>query len=117
MHVLNDVVISGPNTKSFSSLKSAKKISELSAIGRGLLQIGTFRLQAAFIFSDDKLEAIFTHKSFHLYHKTRSEPILSGSKKANQKAWKVHIQQQPQLPQIELRPDITPASVTSSAFG
>ncbi len=38
--------------------------------------------------------AIFTHKkSFHLFYKTNPEPILSGSKKTNQKAWKVQIQQ------------------------
>ncbi len=105
IHVLKDVVMSAPNTKSFASLKSAKKGSELSAIGRGLLQIGPFCLQAI-IFSDDQLEetllgldpltehgctAIFTHESFQLYYKTNPEPILSGSKKSNQKAWKVQI--------------------------
>ncbi len=75
IHVLKDVVMSAPNAKSFANLKSAKKGSELSAIGRGLLQIGPFCLQA-FIFSDEELEdtllglnpltehgctAIFTH--------------------------------------------------------
>jgi hypothetical protein len=105
--------MSAPNTKSFASLKSAKKGSELLAIGRGLLQIGPFCLQA-FIFSDDELEdtllgldpltehgctAIFTHESFHLYYKTNPEPILSGSKKSNQKV-----------------PDIVPVPVSSSAF-
>jgi hypothetical protein len=125
IHVLKDDVMSAPNIKkSFASLKSAKKGSELSAIGRGLLQIGPFCLQA-FIFSDNELEdtflglnpstehrctAIFTHKSFHLYYKTNPEPILSGSKKANQKAWKVQIQQQ------TTAPDIVPVPVTSSAF-
>jgi hypothetical protein len=104
IHVLKeDVVMSAPNTKSFACLKSAKKGSELSAIGRGLLQIGSFILQA-FIFNDDELEdtllgldpltehgctAIFTHESFHLYYKTNPELILSGSKKSNQNAWKV----------------------------
>jgi hypothetical protein len=88
--------MSGPNNKSFASLKSAKKGSELSAIGRGLLQIEPFCLQA-FIFSDEELEdtflgldpltehgctAIFTHQSFHLYYKTNPEPILSGSKRS-----------------------------------
>ncbi len=123
--VLKDVVMSAPNTKSFASLKSAKKGSELSAIGRGLLQIGPFCLQA-FIFSDDELEdtllgldpltehgctaTIFTHESFHLYYKTNPEPILSGSKKSNQKAWKVQIQQQTKAPDIVLVP------VESSAF-
>jgi hypothetical protein len=116
--------VSAPNTKFFASLKSAKKGSELSAIGRGLLKIGPFCLQA-FIFSDDKLEdtllgldpltehgctAILTHQSFHLYYKTNPDPNLSGSKKANQKAWKVQIQQQTQAP------DITPVPVASSAF-
>jgi hypothetical protein len=116
--------MSAPNTKSFASLKSAKKGSKLSTIGRGLLQIGPFCLQA-FIFSDDELEdkllgldpltehrctAIFTHQSFHLYYKTNPEPILYGSKKANQKAWKVQIQQQAQIP------DISSAPVASSAF-
>jgi hypothetical protein len=124
IHVLKDVVMSAPNTKSFASLNSAKKGSELSAIGRGLLQIGPFCLQA-FIFSDAELEdtllgleplkehgctAIFTHESFHLYYKTNPEPILSGSKKANQKAGKVQIQQQTKAP------DIVPVPVTSSAF-
>ncbi len=42
MHVLKDVVMSVPNTKSFAKLKSAKKGSDLSAIGRGVLQIGPF---------------------------------------------------------------------------
>ena len=90
IHVLKDVVMSAPNIKkSFASLKSAKKGSELSAIGRGLLQIGPFCLQA-FIFSDEELEdallglgpltehgctAIFTHQSFHLYYKTRIDSI------------------------------------------
>ncbi len=93
MHVLKDVVMSAPDTKSFSNLKSAKKGSELSSIERGVLQIGPFCLQA-FIFSDEELEdtllgldpltehgcaAIFTHQSFHLYYKTNPEPILSGS--------------------------------------
>jgi hypothetical protein len=125
IHVLKDVVMSAPNnTKSFASLKSAKKGSKLSAIGRGLLQTRSFCLQA-FIFSDDELEdtllgldpltehgctAIFTHESFHLYHKTNPEPILSGSKKSNQKAWKVQIQQQTKAP------DIVPVPVASSAF-
>jgi hypothetical protein len=124
IHVLKDIVMSAPNTKSFASLKSAKKGSELSPIGRGLLKIRPFCLQA-FIFSDDELEdtllgldpltehgctAIFTHESFHLYYKTNSEPILSGSKKSNQKAWKVQIQQQTKAP------DIVPVPVASSAF-
>jgi hypothetical protein len=83
-HVLKDVIMSGPNTKSFASLKSAKKGSELSAIERGLLQIGPFCLQA-FIFSDEDLEdtllglnpltehgytAIFTPQFFHLSTRT-----------------------------------------------
>jgi hypothetical protein len=125
IHVLKDIGMYAPNTKYFASLKSAKKGSELSAIGRGLLQIGSFCLKA-FIFSDDELEdtllgldllteqectAIFTHQPFHLYYKTNYEPILSGSNKTNQKAWKVQIHQKPQLP------DIIPAPVTSSAFG
>ncbi len=101
--VLKDVVMSAPNTKSFAAnLKSAKKSAELSAIGRGLLQIGPISLQAC-IFIDDELEdtllgldpltehgctAIFTHEYFHPYYKTNPEPILSGPKKTNQKAWK-----------------------------
>ncbi len=99
--------MSGPHTKAFANLKSAKKGSELSAIGRGCLKIGQFRLPA-FIFSNDELEdtllgldpltaqgctAIFTHESFHLYYKSNPKPILSGSKTTNQKAWKVQIQQ------------------------
>jgi hypothetical protein len=64
------------------------------------------------------LLVLITHQSFHLYYKTNTEPIPSGSKKSNQKAWKVQIQQQPQLlPRIELRPDVAPAPVISSAFG
>jgi hypothetical protein len=131
MHVLKDVVMSGPNTKSFASLKSAKKGSELSVIGHGLLQIGPFCLQS-FIFSGEELEdtllgldpltehgctATFTHQSYHLYYKANPEPILPGSKKANQKAWKVQIHQQSQSPRIELRPDVAPAPDISSAFG
>ncbi len=83
-------------------------------------------LPPRFIFSDEELEdtllgldpltahgctAISTHQSFHLHYKTSPEPILSGSKKTNQKAWKVQIQQEPQPP------DIIPASIASSAFG
>jgi hypothetical protein len=94
------------------------------AIGRGCLQIGQFRLPA-FIFSNDELEdtllgldpltaqgctAIFTHESFHLYYKTNPKPILSGSKTANQKAWKVQIQQ-PTLTDNTLAPHVP------SAFG
>ncbi len=116
--------MSAPDTKSFAKLKSTKKGSNLSSIGRGVLQIGTFCLPA-FIFSDEELEdtllgldpltehgctAIFTHQSFHLYHKTNPEPILSGSKKTNRKAWKVQIQQKSQSP------DIIPAPIASSAF-
>ena len=116
--------MSGPNTKAFANLKSAKKGSELSAIGRGCLQIGQFRLPA-FIFSNDELEdtllgldpltaqgctAIFTHESFHLYYKSNPKPILSGSKTINQKAWKVQIQQ-PTITDDTLAPHVP------SAFG
>jgi hypothetical protein len=55
VHVLTDVTMSGPNGHAFASLKSAKKGSELSAIGKGILQIGPFFLPA-FIFSNDELE-------------------------------------------------------------
>ena len=105
--------MSAPDTKSFANQKSAKKGSDLSSIGRGVLQIEPFCLPA-FIFSDEELEdtllgldpltehgctAIFTHQSFHLYHKTNPEPILSGYKKTNQKAWRVQIQQKSQSPE------------------
>jgi hypothetical protein len=43
------------NTRAFANLKSAKKGYELSAIGRGFLQIEKFCLPA-FIFSNDELE-------------------------------------------------------------
>jgi hypothetical protein len=54
-HVLKDVTMSTPNTRAFANLKSAKKGSELSAIGRDFLQIEHFFLPA-FIFSNDELE-------------------------------------------------------------
>jgi hypothetical protein len=53
-HVLTNVTLS-PNGHAFVSLKSAKKGSELSAIGKCVLQIGPFFLPA-FIFSNDELE-------------------------------------------------------------
>jgi hypothetical protein len=53
-HVLNNVTLS-PNGHAFASLKSAKKGSELSAIGKGVLQILPF-FHPAFIFSNDELE-------------------------------------------------------------
>jgi hypothetical protein len=53
-HVLTKVIMS-PNGHAFASLKSAKKGSELSAIGKGVLQIGPFFLPAL-IFSNDELE-------------------------------------------------------------
>jgi hypothetical protein len=115
-HDLHDVIMSGPNTKAFANLKPAKNGSELSAIGRGCLHIGQFRLPA-FMFSNDSLEdtllgldpltaqsctAIFTHESFHLYYKTNPESILSGSKTSNQ---------QPTLTDDALAPHVP------SAFG
>jgi len=53
-HVLTNVTMS-PNGHAFASLKSTKKGSALSAIGKGVLQIGPFFLPA-FIFSNDELE-------------------------------------------------------------
>jgi hypothetical protein len=84
-----------------------------------------FASNQAFIFGNDELEdtllgldplsehrctAIFIHESFHLYYKTNPEPILSGSKTSNQKAWKVQIQQPTKAP------DIVPVPAASSAF-
>jgi hypothetical protein len=81
-HVLTNVTMSGPNGHAFASLKSAKKGSEPSAIGKGILQIGPFFLPA-FIFSNDELEdtllgldplteagctAIFNKESFQLFY-------------------------------------------------
>jgi hypothetical protein len=71
------------------------------------LQIGPFFLPA-FIFSNDELEntllgldpltearctAVFNKTSFQLFHGSNTEPVLSGVKKLNQKAWKVEIHQ------------------------
>ena len=98
-HVLTNVTMS-PNGHAFASLKSAKKGSALSAIGKGVLQIGPFFLPA-FIFSNDELEdtllgldpltaagctAVFNKESFQLFHGSNTEPVLSGVKKLNQKA-------------------------------
>jgi hypothetical protein len=105
-HVLTNVTMS-PNGHAFASLKSAKKRSALSAIGKGVLQIGPFFLPT-FIFSNDELEdtllrldplteagctAVFNKESFQLFHGPNTEPVLSGVKKLNQKAWKVEIHQ------------------------
>ena len=105
-HVLTNVTMS-PNGHAFASLKSAKKGSALSAIGKGVLQIGPFFLPA-FIFSNDELEdtllgldplttagctAVFNKASFQLFHGSNTEPVLSGVKQLNQKAWRVEIHQ------------------------
>ena len=96
-----------PNGHAFASLKSAKKGSALSAIGKGVLQIGPFFLPA-FIFSNDELEdtllgldplteagctAVFNKESFQLFHGSNTQPVLSGVKELNQKAWRVEIHQ------------------------
>jgi hypothetical protein len=108
IRVLKDVVMSAPNTKSFASLKSAKKGSELSAIGRGLLQIGPFSLQA-FIFSDDELDDTLLGLDPLTEHGCTAI-FTQWIEKSNQKAWKVQIQQQTEAP------DIAPIPVASSAF-
>ncbi len=102
-HVLTNVTMASPNGYAFASLKSAKKGSELSAIGKGVLQIGPFFLPA-FIFSNDELEdtllgldplteagctAVFNKDPFQLFHESTTEPVLSRVKKFHPKAWKV----------------------------
>ncbi len=82
-----------PNGHAFASLKSAKKGSALSAIGKGVLQIGPFFLPA-FIFSNDELEdtllgldpltetgctAVFNKESFQLFHGSNTELTSSES--------------------------------------
>jgi hypothetical protein len=106
-HVLTNVTMTSPNGHAFASLKSAKKGSELSAIGKGVLQIGPFFLPAL-IFSNDELEdtllgldplteagctAIFNKESFRRFHESNTEPALSGVKQIHQKAWKIVIHQ------------------------
>ena len=74
--------MSDTKTQPFAKLRSAKIGSELSPIGRGLLQIGPFCFPA-FIFRDDELQdsllglnpltkrgcsAIFTDQNFSLLH-------------------------------------------------
>ncbi len=107
-HVLTNVTMSGPNGHAFASLKSAKKGSELSAIGKGIFQIGPFFFPAFTIFSNDELEdtllglhplteagctAILNKESLQLFYESKTEPVLSGVKKPNKKAWKVEIHQ------------------------
>ncbi len=98
-HVLTNATMS-PHGHAFASLKSAKKGSALSAIGKGVLQIGPFFLPAS-IFSNDELEdtlldldplteagctAVFNKESFQLFHGSNKVPVLSGVKKLHQKA-------------------------------
>jgi hypothetical protein len=98
--------MSETNTQPFANVRSAKIGSELSPIGRGLLQIGTFCFPA-YIFRDDELQesllglnpltkqgfsATFTNETFSLFHDLNKEPILHGSKTANQNSWRVAIQ-------------------------
>jgi hypothetical protein len=95
------------NTHPFANVRSAKIGAELSPIGRGLLQIGPFCFPA-YIFRDDKLQEsllglnpltkrgcsdTFTNETFSLFHDLNKEPILHGSKTANQNSWRVVIQQ------------------------
>ena len=54
-HILKYITMSDTKTQPFAKLKSAKIGSELSPIGRGLLQIGPFCFPA-FIFRDDELQ-------------------------------------------------------------
>ncbi len=90
-----------------NNVRSAKIDSELSPIGRGLLQIGPFCFPA-YIFRDDELQesllglnpltkrgcsATFTDETFSLHHELNKEPVLYGSKTTNQKSWRVAIQQ------------------------
>jgi hypothetical protein len=98
--------MSNTKTQPFANLRSAKIGSELSPIGRGLLQIGPFYFPA-YIFRDDELQdsllglnpltkrgcsAIFTNQTFSLLHDLNKEPILHGSKTAYQNSWCVAIQ-------------------------
>ncbi len=106
-HILKYIIMSETNTQPFANVRSAKMSSELSPIGRGLLQIGPFCFPA-YIFRDDELQesllglnpltkrgclATFTNETFSLLHDLNKEPILHGSKTANQNSWRVAIQQ------------------------
>jgi hypothetical protein len=106
-HILKYITISETNTQLFANVRSAKIGSELSPIGRGLLQVGVFCF-LAYIFRDDELQesllglnqltkqgcsATFTNETFSLHHDLKKEPILYGSKTANQNSWRVVIQQ------------------------
>jgi hypothetical protein len=54
-HILKYITMSETNTQPFANVRSAKIGSELSSIGRGLLQIGPFCFPA-YIFRDDELQ-------------------------------------------------------------
>jgi hypothetical protein len=115
-HILKYITMSETNTQPFANVRSAKISSELSPIGRGLLQIGPFCFQA-YIFRDDELResllglnpltkrgcsATFTNETFNLFHNLNKEPILHGSKTANQNSWRVAIQQYHGYPMWDL---------------
>ena len=106
-HILKYITMSDIKKQPFAKLKSAKIGSELSPIGRGLLQIGPFCFPA-FIFRDDELQdsllrlnpltkrgcsAIFTDQNFSLLHDLNKKPILHGSKTSLQNSWRVAIRQ------------------------
>jgi hypothetical protein len=98
-HILKYITMSDTKTQPFANLRSAKIGSELSPIGRGLLQIGPFCFPA-YIFRDNELQdsllglnpltkrgcsAIFINRTFSLLHDPNKEPILHESKTAYQK--------------------------------
>ncbi len=107
--------MSETNTQPFANVRSAKIGSELSPIGRGLLQIGPFCFPA-YIFRDDELQeallgfnpltkrgcsATFTNETFSLFHDLNKEPILHGSKTTHQNSWRVEIQQYHEYPMLD----------------
>jgi hypothetical protein len=106
-HILKYITMSDTKTQPFANLRSVKIGSELSPIGRGLLQIGPFCFPA-YIFRDDELQdsllglnpltkrgcsAIFNNRTFILLYDLNKEPILHGSKTDYQNSWPVAIQQ------------------------
>ncbi len=90
-----------------NTIESVTTGKDVTPIGRGLRQIGPFCFPA-YIFRDDEIQesllglnpqtkrgcsAMFTNKTFSLHHEANREPILYGSKNANQNSWRVAIQQ------------------------
>jgi hypothetical protein len=127
-NILNNIIMFGSNAEPVVHLQTAKKGSTLHAIGKGLLHIGNFHLQA-YILKNDELDTsllglnpmtaqgcstTFTHDSFHLHHGPNPEPILSGYKQDIQDTWQVQINRTESFTPNADQKDITDSHILTS---